>query len=357
MDPEGYYARLGVAPDAEPSAITAAYRFKARLLHPDVPGTGDAGAFILLHEAYEVLGDAVSRARYDRSARDHATRRPAPEWTEPPPTELPDLPELPSILSSRRLRLGLWIGLVVLTSVSVIELAIHVTGMLATPLPMRFSALPDPTPPPPDGPMTLVGTPTHYVLPTGGAAPLWRYDTAARRYLPAARLEPFTGVAVLAAPERDGMLEVRVSAGQGFIDATRLAPGGTQAARRAYCGYNAGPPLAPGEVLVRHGSGDAALAIENTNAEPAVLKLRDAQGAVALSVSAPQGVTQVAGLAPGDYTAEYATGTLWSRACGSFIAGQRSWRLPAPVSLSRDAHLTIPLPAATEIPPDAFSNE
>ena len=47
MDPEGYYARLGVASDAGSEAILAAYRRKARVLHPDVPGTGNAAAFIL----------------------------------------------------------------------------------------------------------------------------------------------------------------------------------------------------------------------------------------------------------------------------------------------------------------------
>ena len=39
---------LEVDPAAAPEAITAAYRRKARVLHPDVPGTGDAAAFIRL---------------------------------------------------------------------------------------------------------------------------------------------------------------------------------------------------------------------------------------------------------------------------------------------------------------------
>ena len=39
FDPEGYYARLGVQPRSGPEIITAAYRRKARLVHPDVyPG-------------------------------------------------------------------------------------------------------------------------------------------------------------------------------------------------------------------------------------------------------------------------------------------------------------------------------
>jgi hypothetical protein len=353
MDPEGYYARLGVAPDAEASAIAAAYRAKARVLHPDVPGTGDAGAFILLHEAYEVLGDEFTRARYDRIARNRAGRAPAPEWAEPPPPA--EMPELPSFLSSPRLRLGLLGGLVVLTAVSLVELTVHVVRMVDAPLPPMQGTLPvaqvdDKTTVP-------TGVVTHYVLPTGGAAPLWRYDASESRYLPATHLEPFTGVQVLDTPPRDGMVEIKVSNGQGFIDATRLAPGDAAAARRAFCGYNAGPPVVPGEVLARHGTGTGVLRIDNTKPEPVILKLRDAQGTTALSVEATQGVTRVSGLMSGSYTAEYATGTLWSRACGSFIAGQRAWRMAGPLAVGGEARLTVPAPNATEIAPDAFSTD
>jgi hypothetical protein len=153
------------------------------------------------------------------------------------------------------------------------------------------------------------------------------------------------------------MVEVRVSAGKGFIDATRLAPGDAKVARRAFCGYNAGPPLDTGEVLSRHGSGDAVLRIDNTRAEPVVLKLRDAQGTTALTVQATQGTTRVTGLSAGNYDVEYASGTLWSRACGSFVAGQRSWKLPAAVTVSGDSHLSLPAQNAIEIAPDAFTND
>jgi hypothetical protein len=354
MDPEGYYARLGVAPDAEAAAITAAYRAKARLLHPDVPGTGNAGAFILLHEAYEVLGDEFTRARYDRLARNQAGRAPAAEVSEPPPP--PEMPELPPFLSSPRLRIGLVGGLIALTAVSLVELTIHVIRMLDAPMPPLLSALP--TPAVDDATMVPVGVATHYVLPTGGSAPLWRYDAAESRYLPATHLQPFTGVEVLDTPPRDGMVEIRVSHGQGFIDATRLAPGDAAAARRAFCGYNAGPPVTAGEVLARHGSGDGVLRIDNTKPEPVVLKLRNAEGTTALSVEAAQGTTRVTGLVSGSYTAEYATGTLWSRACGSFLAGQRAWQVAGPVTIGApDARLTVPAGNATEVTPDSFSHD
>ena len=51
LDPEGYYARLGVEPWSGPEAITAAWRREARLVHPDVPVTGDAAAFMELKQA------------------------------------------------------------------------------------------------------------------------------------------------------------------------------------------------------------------------------------------------------------------------------------------------------------------
>ena len=60
-------ARCG--PGDYTEAITAAFRRKARMVHPDVPGTGDAAAFIRVKQAYDLLGDAYRRAAYDRSAR------------------------------------------------------------------------------------------------------------------------------------------------------------------------------------------------------------------------------------------------------------------------------------------------
>ena len=67
-DPAGYYAVLDVDPAATPEAIAAAFRRKARVLHPDVPETGNADAFIAAKLAYDILSDADRRAAYDRAA-------------------------------------------------------------------------------------------------------------------------------------------------------------------------------------------------------------------------------------------------------------------------------------------------
>jgi DnaJ-class molecular chaperone len=62
-----YYATLGVAKSAADKDIKQAYRKLARKHHPDV-NPGDKAAesrFKLINEAYEVLGDAAKRRKYD----------------------------------------------------------------------------------------------------------------------------------------------------------------------------------------------------------------------------------------------------------------------------------------------------
>ena len=63
-----YYELLGVQRNASADQIKKAYRVKARQLHPDA-NPGDSAAeeqFKQVAQAYEVLSDADSRARYDR---------------------------------------------------------------------------------------------------------------------------------------------------------------------------------------------------------------------------------------------------------------------------------------------------
>ncbi len=65
-DPKGYYAILGVHPNADLAMIKAAFRRKGMELHPDRNKASDATRhFQLLNEAYAVLSDPVSRAHYD----------------------------------------------------------------------------------------------------------------------------------------------------------------------------------------------------------------------------------------------------------------------------------------------------
>jgi len=62
-----YYAVLGVARDASETELKRAFRELARKHHPDVSADNTNGeAFREINEAYAVLSDRDSRARYDR---------------------------------------------------------------------------------------------------------------------------------------------------------------------------------------------------------------------------------------------------------------------------------------------------
>jgi uncharacterized membrane protein len=64
--PKDYYKILGVSKTASQDDIKKAYRQKALLIHPDVNPSSEAqSAFQELSEAYSILGDSRSKAKYD----------------------------------------------------------------------------------------------------------------------------------------------------------------------------------------------------------------------------------------------------------------------------------------------------
>jgi hypothetical protein len=351
-DPAGHYAALGVDPAATSEAITAAYRRKARMLHPDIPGTGDAAAFIRVQQAYEVLGDAARRAAYDRARGAARTDLP------PPPAEpawhflhLDDRP------------VALWAGLGALcclaAGIAVVRLSRHeaaapVTVTPATPVPAPLSfAVP-----------TADGPATHYVLPSAADAILWRHDAARDAYLPAGHIAAFAAVRALGLVRQHGLVEIPLADGStGFIDAVRLEPGDRAAARRAYCAYNAGVPPTNGEILDRHGAGAARLEISNHGPLPAVVRLRDAEGRAAVTVFvSPGDRTTVDNVPDSAYRPDFAIGELWSRACNGFAAGMRAQRFAFYASPAGLSPLVIPpelsvAPAPVDIPDTAFEEE
>jgi hypothetical protein len=118
---ENLYERLGVAPTATTDEITAAFRARAKSLHPDLhPGDAEvAEAFKELTRASTVLTDPVARAAYDRS---HARASSASSPTPPA--------HQPVFRTARSARTAAWagVGLVVFGLACAIVLAAVPTG-------------------------------------------------------------------------------------------------------------------------------------------------------------------------------------------------------------------------------------
>ena len=376
-DPELYYATLRLRPGASPDAVAAAYRGLAKRLHPDVPGTGDAAAFMRVREAYAVLSDPLARARYDGQGRDGADsaiwgrRRGARDgvgaWATAHAGEGgADDPGVRPIVARRPV---LWLSLsgvvrlvvfaAILAGVAVGVRTFRarqppddpvVPRMTAGPEAARDSGAPQEDP----GPSAAGtrGTP-YYVLPEVGDAVFWTYVPALRHYRPAGALAPFATLARLRLAPHSGMAEVRLDDGRtGYVQTRRLAAGTGADAHRAACIFNAGLPPRNGEAL-RGGNPAGApaasrpVAVHNAGDLPAVFALRT-DGGVAQAVYVDPGATVTLAAGGARYVVEYAVGDLWSRACFAFSAGMRTERLPGDGPLA--SAYTIPDPGAVDIP-------
>ena len=352
--------------------IAAAYRRKARVLHPDVPGTGDTDAFVAVKQAYDILVNPERRSAYDRMAR-RAAREALQPGVLPPPREAP-IPTMPTRQPrASDLPIAVWLGLGVVLVVGVVQVVRHLTAPPPVPPPRIVARAPTVAPVTPEAlraatagaqPLRLAGTPNFYVVPAAGSTVLWRRDEEHNAFLPTGQLPPFSAVQALRLFRQSGLVEVRTSdTATGFIEAARLTPGDAAAARRAFCAYNAGPSPTNGEVLERRGGGTGRLELDNRTTQPAVVKLRDPAGAVVLTTFlAPGAHAAVEGLPDGRFRPDFAIGELWSRACRSFAAGMRAQRLGGYFSLDALTPLTIPpdVPGETEpadISDQAFEHE
>jgi len=397
LDPQGYYARLGVEPGVTQEAITHAFRLKARILHPDVPKTGSQEAFIALRAAYDVLSNPARRTAYDEAARTAAVIPPPPPppppmthgvhdfrpdvagapwadvtWLDDDPADIrPGFTPKPSEpVAAEKSGPNMFIlasgGIAVLLCVGLVQAALH---LRTAPQAVNAGISPNAAPVAPQSeaaqraalygpaPMHLAGVPNFYVTPSAGSTMMWRLEGDHNRIAPIGQLTPFSTVQALRVNAQTGLVEIRFDdTTNAFVESRHLAPGDAAAARRAYCSYNSGPVPYDGEVLARHGQGSGTIRIENRALQPAVVKLRDGQGAVAEAVFlGPNGSLDLSDAPAGPFQAEYAIGELWSRACNSFAAGMRAERLNDPLPL-RGETLVLPTDSlgATDISDRAF---
>ena len=82
---EDPYKVLGVARDASHDAIRKAYRKLAKGAHPDLhPGDKKAEErFKAISAAYDIVGDADKRARFDKGEIDASGAERPPPWNMP----------------------------------------------------------------------------------------------------------------------------------------------------------------------------------------------------------------------------------------------------------------------------------
>lgn len=351
-DPSGHYAALDVHPRAEQAAIAAAFRRKARVLHPDVPGSGDADAFIRVRAAYDVVGDVDSRVAYDRAARVAAAVPAVARDMSEPVLRWPRLSDLPPavwVVLGGMLCLAVSMALVQFSR-SPLTVAGPVIRPTAPPAVSRG-------PPPASASVPSSGPGTDYVSP-GNDAVLWRRDAARDAYVPAGHVAAFSSVQALGLVPKHALVEIRLADGStGFVDARRLTAGGRDKARRAYCAYEAGMMPRNGEILEQRATGPVRIALSNRGPQEVVLKLRDASGHVVAAVYLAPGNSTVLGDLPDiAYRPEYAVGELWSRACNSFAAGMRAQRFPFYAKPAALSSLVIPPDRSVAPPPEDISD-
>jgi hypothetical protein len=143
-----------------------------------------------------------------------------------------------------------------------------------------------------------------------------------------------------------------------LIQSSRLTPGDSTAARHAFCAYNAGLPPANGEVLRQVGRGSMRVVIRNNTLVSSVVKFRRADLTTVLALFlAPGSEVDSDSLPEGGVVLDYATGELWSRACGMFAAGMRSQRIATMPSARPLTRMTIPYDPAGAVVPIDISEE
>ena len=371
LDPQGYYARLGVEPVAPQASIVSAFRAKARLLHPDVRRTGDTAAFVAVKQAYDVLSNRERRDAYDRMAREAAEETVVPEVIVKPAFN-----DLSAKMARPPPRSGFPVVALAGLGACLFLGVYEITSRLAAPSPVANAGIkPNAATVEPlsasehravlygPAPVRLAGNPNFYVVPAGSPAVLWRHDADRDKMVALVELPPFSSVQAIRLIRKTAMLEVMINdRGTGFVGANHLMPGDAGAARSAYCRYNSGPTPFNGELLEHRGSGSGTLSVENRAIQPAVVKFRDQAGAVIVAVFlGPGSRAELGGLPEGLYWPEFAIGEMWSRACNLFAAGMQARRMDEAIRLPGSPPIVVAPdggePPASDVSDQAFEQE
>ena len=109
-----HYQVLGVDAEAQPFLIEAAYRALMRRMHPDKGG--DTAQAQLINEAFRVLRDPESRARYDQTLPPPVAIVPAPQPAAPAPLRVAAVSRGDDVVSNAYVLLGVLLVVAALLS-------------------------------------------------------------------------------------------------------------------------------------------------------------------------------------------------------------------------------------------------
>jgi len=163
-------------------------------------------------------------------------------------------------------------------------------------------------------------------------------------------LDRFTTVHVLSSAESGEWAQVTIPSGvTGYAPARYLFAGSGEGPKRRWCETNRGEPVRNGDVLLRRTGGNHRTAIANDTGADAVVRLKTAGGQTLLALYVAMGEEAVlAGIPEGSFRLTFATGTGYSRACGVFLDGMKTYSLDAPqiyVSSGKTVGTAVHLPA------------
>ena len=145
-------------------------------------------------------------------------------------------------------------------------------------------------------------------------------------------LDRFTTVRVIGAAEDGEWTQVAIPSGvTGYVQARYLFAGAGDRPKRNWCLTNRGEPMRNGDVLLRRTGGSHRVTVANATGTDAVVRLRTSGGQTLLALYLTAGEeAALAGIPEGSFQITFATGTNYSRACGLFLDGMKTFALDAP---------------------------